>query len=434
MTAYWNPDQLLQITGRARPGGIQCSGLNGGIGPRCGWQKWSDNTDNIKIRALLPTMARKPLSKVTLEDLVELAALCLCRDNHAYQKHTLASEWENIVKQAAAQAASSPPRPRTPEVKTERPFVFGAFGYPTPPSTQPSAQSSFFTFEEPNREITGLREKLTGTESDLSATQQKLTETESELSATRQKLDTFVLEKKMADAAEQTMRTSAKERLKSVQNQLSKSTAEREKLREEKDRQTQALQKEMATARAQHNALMEKKDLELKTAQGRLASSQQLDGQKDSQLQALQDQLTRAHAAYDTLKRGKEHELGVAEGRYESYRQETGRLVRQREAELEQAREKLAGSDSERERLSAENIELKQQLHALQVALETADASVSHLQGQLLVAQKPKADREVALPQKQDGSPNWTHRLQVWLRRLAPSHAQKRARMRRYDV
>ncbi|KAK4107478.1 hypothetical protein N656DRAFT_785262 [Canariomyces notabilis] len=105
MIAPWNPDALLRIRGNAKQGEIQCSGINRSAkrrGSRCGFHKYKDNKDNIKVQKRLLSLASKAPSQVTLQDLAELAELCLCRDNHYYQKDDLAEEWMEMVEGFAA--------------------------------------------------------------------------------------------------------------------------------------------------------------------------------------------------------------------------------------------------------------------------------------------------------------------------------------------
>ncbi|GAB1313436.1 hypothetical protein MFIFM68171_03646 [Madurella fahalii] len=89
MTASWDPEQLLDIRGRAMiKGGIQCHGRNGGHGSRCGWTKGGREDEMPDVRdaeKLLDSMARKPMWDVTAQELQHLARLCLCRDHHMNQ-------------------------------------------------------------------------------------------------------------------------------------------------------------------------------------------------------------------------------------------------------------------------------------------------------------------------------------------------------------
>ncbi|KAK3356372.1 hypothetical protein B0T25DRAFT_536601 [Lasiosphaeria hispida] len=405
MTIYWNPDQLLQITGKAKRGEIQCSGLTRGNGPRCGFEKWSQNPDNKAVQTLLPSLAAKPFSKVTPQDLLYLAELCLCRDWHANQKHTVAGKWEKIVRQAAAQVAlPAPPCPQTAEIKIDHPPVFGSFSILTPPSTQSSSQNTSFSVEDPTPVPTWSSAKEM-----ISNLQKKLTAAKSELDATQQKLAALNFDEGILEAAE--------EKLESVQEQLSRSTAERKMLAEERRREYEALQENLATTHETHDALMKRKDIELKTTQGRLESSQQLNDEKDREIQVLRDQLAAAQIDNATLM----NLMKDNANRLENYHEHARKLIRQKDAELEQERERLTGSASEKQRLSGENAGLTQRLHDLHLALQVAEDRASRLQGQLLEAEKSVIGREVVLHQKQNSSSRWTHRLRGWIRKVRAS-------------
>lgn len=147
MTARWEPDTLLRIRGNAQYGEIQCPGTNRGPkrrGERCGYQKWRDDVDNIAVQDMLPSLARKSLTQVTLQDLTTLAELCLCRDRHGDQKDKIAKKWKQEVDNLAAEEAGLPTCSTTPETKKHLPSM-ASFGLPTPPSTQTNSQNSSFS-------------------------------------------------------------------------------------------------------------------------------------------------------------------------------------------------------------------------------------------------------------------------------------------------
>ncbi|KAK4442009.1 hypothetical protein QBC34DRAFT_419372 [Podospora aff. communis PSN243] len=141
MSCYWDPEEVLEIRGKARSGEIQCSGTNRNttgprFGERCGYEKWRNDQDNKEVQELLPVLSRRTVSSITLADLVALAELCLCRDNHAGQKHDLAGQWQRLLDnvEPVGETIHQPDNePMSTATDTRQPRWSG---FPVPPSTQ----------------------------------------------------------------------------------------------------------------------------------------------------------------------------------------------------------------------------------------------------------------------------------------------------------
>ncbi|KAK3346079.1 hypothetical protein B0T25DRAFT_550992 [Lasiosphaeria hispida] len=266
MAGLWNPDQLLNITGRGVYGKIQCSGLNKGVGPRCGFQKPTGDPDSVAVHRLLPTLAARPLSGITHEDLIELAELCLCRDWHFRQKQRVACAWQAKIAQALSQqqqSAAAPPRLGTPEPIAPEPL--GAFGMPTPPSTQTSSRNTSFTFESPPPPALGLptsrdssdRHALAALRKDLDDVREQLA------AAVRENTMLQGVERHLKEAAsaETQARVLAEAELASARDQLRHAATQREDLERECVRDAQSLKAALSLSAELRRDLSERERL-----------------------------------------------------------------------------------------------------------------------------------------------------------------------------
>lgn len=96
---YWDPGNLLQITESDGKSQVQCVGrARSRYNARCRWTV--ANSDTTVVLGKLRELASSPPSKVTKQDLEELAVHCLCRDYHSHQWLEVAQRWEPVVAQA----------------------------------------------------------------------------------------------------------------------------------------------------------------------------------------------------------------------------------------------------------------------------------------------------------------------------------------------
>jgi hypothetical protein len=107
-TEYWDPENLLQITGYGKFGEIQCVGCAvTHYNARCRLTKTNQNPEVVEIYNLLASMAGKPPTEVTTENLRRLAMLCLCKEYHSHQKDDTVTRWKSVVKRAAKQYSNN---------------------------------------------------------------------------------------------------------------------------------------------------------------------------------------------------------------------------------------------------------------------------------------------------------------------------------------
>ncbi|KAJ2900485.1 hypothetical protein MKZ38_002439 [Zalerion maritima] len=99
---YWDPGNLLQITGYGKPGEIQCVGrAKKSFRVRCRWTKDGGDPDVVEINRILASMAAKPPSDITTTEVRRLAGLCLCTDFHISQQEETVQIWQRVVRHAA---------------------------------------------------------------------------------------------------------------------------------------------------------------------------------------------------------------------------------------------------------------------------------------------------------------------------------------------
>jgi len=425
MTARWSPDALLRIRGNAQEGGIQCSGTNRSPrrwGQRCGWRKWRDNADSIEVQKKLPSLGRKPVAQVTLQDLTELAELCLCRDRHFDQKNDLAKKWMEQVDELAAIEAELPTYPMTPEtkhIKYSQPVI--TFGLPTPPSSQNTSQNNSFTFAPPvdspipppafafkandvkppsllggaivNRDALHLENKmLKSSETQLTArlnkettakqdvekklgdAQTKISNLSSEIKSLNARLaevelDRAIAKDELAGARQQAdTLTSVRDRM--VEESESRLAAQRKELTGEKDRELQAahFQYTDETIRLKEKSAT---DLEVQ-ARGYKILVQQAEKDRDDKVQSLENQLAAANTEYDSLKEETDAELSLASGQRQTLQQEITKLKRQ-----------LEDATTQNTSVMAENADLAQRLRDTQQVLAAVKQQVASMEREL---------------------------------------------------
>ncbi len=398
MTALWSPNQVLQIQGKARPDEIQCSGLiNKGAGPgRCGWEKRVSDADNRAVQAMLPRLARKRLPDVTLNDLLALAELCLCRDWHADQKYSVARRWEQTVRQAAAAQRVTLPRPApAPHTPVKRPGYarpVGVFGMATPPSSQSNSQSSF-TATPSNvkndddedesddqappspqpaavllrQQLADSQSKFAESQSSLADSQTKLTNVQAKLAATQAQLTALDHENKQL----QTSLTQLKEESagKEVVAAWARAHVEQDLARtvEQLSALSSAAEKH---EEEQRQRLAEQEETHCRELQGLQTETEQ----RQIQIQELQDELVAAQ------QRQRDQD--------EAHASHTQLLLEEKEGELQIAGTKAATAAAEeaeriRKELGAKINALTAAYSALEASLEAKDDELQKLRTKL---------------------------------------------------
>lgn len=440
MAALWNPDQLLNITGSGLYRKVQCSGINKGNGLRCGFQKRVDDKDNMAIHRLLPSLAARPLSGITREDLLDLAELCLCRDWHYPQKHRLADDWGAEITQALArqQAAIAPPRLQTPEPPAPgsdgRPL--GAFGMPTPPSDRrrsrppspimgsPSNAPPSFYPVTPRDNSPSLQESISSLQADLSAARQ-------ELDNTRDALNNALndLRDKNQQLGEKT------EKLTEITQQLHEANKKMD--------QMQGLET-WADNQAKAKALAEITNDELKRSletqrQNFEAEIQRLRNKRDERVANLSRELKEEKQRSDSLQKDRDHARAEHAKASHSFTATALDKAMQAEEHANQTKAK----DEELDRLKLELDQAKQaldeekrqhgetrqarnryevQVRQLLASKPAHDFPVSHVTGKTPRTQVTEIGRELVLRREPTGKMSWMHRLRGWLDRLRPGH------------
>ncbi|KAK1828610.1 hypothetical protein QBC39DRAFT_149493 [Podospora conica] len=392
--ALWNPDQLLSIAGKARPGEIQCSAINTGDGRRCGWQKWTADPDNRAVQDMLPSLAAIPPADITTTQLLRLAELCLCRDKAAHfnQKGQLAGRWLTIIRKHVA-ATQQHIRPRTPETS----YFTAQAAYPSPASSPESVvsskESSHRTSSEipdeedsagvvpgrrPHFAVPSVDEELRESREEIKKSQEELRRTQEELRKSQQEL------------------LKAQAELNNSQEQLLVALAEKRVL--EKNRATMADAVKQLT-------------IDHEVVQGEMS---ELKSAAEAREKEVRETRERAWAAESDANR-----------------------VR---LERDEARTRLADADGEKQRLAVEMGQLRERVASLErekgglnVELATEKTNVSNLCERLAIYEQRDAGRELVPMRGMTGDNGWKTRVQLWLGRLGGKHG-KRPRMSRYDV
>jgi regulator of replication initiation timing len=410
MIAPWNPDALLRIRGNAEQGEIQCSGINRSAkrrGSRCGFHKYKDNKDNIKVQKRLLSLASKAPSQVTLQDLTELAELCLCRDNHHYQKDDLAEEWMEMVEgfaaiqlAAATESESLPPaRPVAPEpkhVKNPNSNTDMTSGLPTPPSSQTKSQCNTFPVSplihsplappefpfKPTSTSTKQHEDLIAERGTLCLENKMLTTAETHLAA---RLDEETNAKQVAE-----------QELNDAQTKISNLSVEIGSLK------ARLAQVELDRTLAEDKLAKVTTDLEIQ-AQRYKNLLHKVKKVHDYKVQALDNQLAAANTKCASLEQEMDAKLSLASKERQSLSEELAKLKRQLEDATEQNRS-----------LTTENADLEQQLRTTTQVLGQKHQRISMLERELEVERtKPLLVREGQ--EKQRGR-SWLGRLGRWFR------------------
>ncbi|KAK0749051.1 hypothetical protein B0T18DRAFT_427239 [Schizothecium vesticola] len=374
--ALWNPDQLLSIAGKARPGELQCSAINTSDGRRCGWQKWSADPDNRAVQALLPSLAATPPGDITPARLMHLAELCLCRDKpaHASQQGALAARWRAIIRRhvAAQQQQQQEKRPRTPERD-----VLARAAYPSPASSPDSAASSSHRAS-------------------------------SEISFED---DIAVLKSGGAWAVP------AEEELEKTKEQLRVVLAEKTTLERDRATATEIAEQLLITCRAVQD---EKSELQsaVEAREKEMGQTRERAGEAEREATRLRVERDDAQARLAGVEEEKQRFVGAVEAAQEALGEmRTG---------MDQLEKRVALLESDKEAF-------RQHLHEMSAELATEKTRVLKLLNRLAVDEKRDAGREVVPARKTLGEDGWKTRVQLWLRRLGGAHG-KRPKVSKYDV
>jgi DNA repair exonuclease SbcCD ATPase subunit len=345
MPCYWDPEQVLEIRGTARSGEIQCSGTNkypagSRFGERCRYEKWGKDQDHKDVQELLPMLSRRPVSEITLADLLILAELCLCRDNHAHQKRDLAERWQKIIEKFDHVEHTVHTRADALAFMTADAHQPRRFGLPNPPSTQNNSPNTSSTFSGPIEPPSprAIRHQL--------AEKEKLAELQDAVAA-------LELENKSLRAAEERLQgivkdeSQLKERAereyKQMQGVISHLSSEKGNLDSLLQMAIQGRAEAEAKAKRRKQQLSDKDGLiqdlrEAIVAQTISLSSARADSvAKDQDIQTLQQQLAAVRCGLEQL----EAELEEVKIQSEVYRETMSVTQQARERERDQARADL---------------------------------------------------------------------------------------------
>jgi len=375
--SLWNPDQLLSIAGKARPGELQCSAINTSDGHRCGWQKWTADPDNRAVQALLPSLAAVPPGDITPAQLLRLAELCLCRDKpaHANQKGALAARWQAVIrKHVAAQQQQRQPerRPRTPERD-----VLARAAYPSPASSPDSAVSSShrasseMSFEDDIAVLGSGGPRAVPTEKELEKTKE----------------------------------------------QLRVALAEKTTLERDRATATEIAEQLLVTCRAVQD---EKSELQsaVEAREKEMGETRERAGEAEREASRLRTERDDARMRLAGAEEEKQRFVGAVEAAQEALGEmRTG---------MDQLEKRVVLLESDKEAF-------RQHLQEMSAELAMEKTRVSKLLSRLAVDEKRDAGREVVPVRKMVDEHGWKTRVQLWLRRMGGAHG-KRPKVSKYDV
>ncbi|KXX74223.1 Reticulocyte-binding protein 2 a [Madurella mycetomatis] len=399
MTVSWDPERLLDIRGRARiRDGIQCHGENGGLGPRCGWTKGIRDDERPDVRDaedILQSMARKPPSNVTQQELQRLAYLCLCRDHHMTptQMYNLADKWARLVRNAMAtqtppQTAHLSPAPETAPVTaptTTLQFT-GTERQNTNWQMTLSAQVGSTVNSRGSQSTNGTQHQHADAPAGFASSRRSPSRerTEKELAITLARLSALQIQNEDLREEEQrlkalgmehsTFRENIERELAATRTQLSSVQLENENLRNQEHR-LEALdaeystfrehtRAELATTQEQLSAL----ELENETLREKTDHLQALESEHSTSKKRVEDKLSQSLAENKKLKEKKDNELEA--------------LGRQHSALVQKEREALRKKDEELRALREQYNELEQKERQLACALSKKDDELQKLHNQ----------------------------------------------------
>ncbi|KAK4451301.1 hypothetical protein QBC34DRAFT_401646 [Podospora aff. communis PSN243] len=397
MTTRWDPETLFDLRGIAPQGDIQCSGRCGSEsrkGRRCGWttERWnSGDDDRVDAQVMLSNLGRKHPSEITMHELTQLAAVCLCGNWHKGQRGTIARRWMDQVDALAPTIPNDmPPVPSTPErasVSQPPPFVFHS-GNLTPPSSQRNANSFsfipphalgppppfFFGANTADQQLRDAQTQITSLTSEIETLN---------ITLAQKDLDRCTISDELAGTRQQLATASAE--LSSTRQQLAAMSSENDrikqdvasqllKLKQEKDRELRAADFEHTT---ELTRLREKatKDLDAQ-AQGHSSRLQQAEKERDA-----------AQMKFRTLRQEADAKLTSAAERNRALSQEVAMLKGQLEA------------------AAAQNASLVKELGDTQEALDAAGQRAVELEREL------REERERAIMMRERQRRSWPSRL-----------------------
>ncbi|KAK3376967.1 hypothetical protein B0T24DRAFT_701011 [Lasiosphaeria ovina] len=442
MQRYWDPDRVLDVTGQAWPGGIQCRGQNSS-GNRCEWIKRGHADEAQDARdalARLETLARRPPSAVTAADLHALAPLCLCRDYHMRQSDTIVAEWEVAL---AVLESRTPARDAGSPEEDENDSGYGSL----PSSSSPSPSK-----KEVKRAL-GPSGVLRGPE-DEGLTAARLAETEAQLGQMRDLVVALRRDKAALDTDREGLKLLVSDnaaRSETLQQRLAESVAEGDKVLAERDSQLRTLKKRVADAEAglkdkdkeleavmkelsvcvmrnhkEVTAVVQDKEAELREAG--LREARRI-GMKDMEIQSLREQLAAERAQHATDINDKDTEMQAMGSKSKCLLDQARRQIQQAESEIRQKgtelqreQAKLASSQSDASMLEAEVTRLRVRVQDLESALKAAqsDAPVER------PVAPPSLARQAVHYRRKEG---WVGRLKRWAKAVDPTHSKKQSQI-----
>ncbi|KAK0616887.1 hypothetical protein B0T14DRAFT_556270 [Immersiella caudata] len=386
MAARWHPYTVLGLQGDEAPEGeIQCSAICYGQkrrGHRCRWttdaEEWiNGDDDRDNARRMLSALERKFPSEVTLDDLKELAAVCVCRRRHRHMGGDVAGKWLKQVQGLAAIPAEAPPRPSTPGQAnpSQHPPNVYTCGNPTPPRSQENlklSSSGTSSVDPPPKFDLPVFESSPShqTDQELRDAKAKI----SDLSSRNEKLNARLGEQDFIECM-------TKEKLERVQKKL-------DKLSSEKDSLIEQSKKDLARQRE----LMEEKSRLVEQSKKDLAVQRQLTEENralSQEMATLKRQLESAAAENDSLRgeldcmtaensslRGA---LNSVTAENKSLRGELGFAA----AENESLQGQLDSAVADNNKLEGQNAGVAGELRETQDALRVSRQIVSHLERKL---------------------------------------------------
>ncbi|KAK5655697.1 hypothetical protein OQA88_5630 [Cercophora sp. LCS_1] len=424
MAALWDPNNVFKVSGNATGADIQCRGARRD-GDRCGWQKRSGDPDARNALALVASMATRPPPNVTTADLRSLAKYCLCRDWHANQQDRIVREWQHVLKQAvdrynatrkAAELEASQPTP------SFHPVLAPQFASS---QTLTNGSRSVGATQDDRAEYIQQIQKLEGL---LSALKMDKTKFAKDLAETQDKVS--VLEVKNKNLEQQCRSLEEEEALKiSERSTLLK---EHSKLKEEASNmpffksEITRLRKDNDSLRGEVRTI--KLDNESLTKRCEQLEDEKLHNDTTQQgVEELRKRLSRSKTSREEMRRvnqQRDAEIQELRQRLREKDAESAGSQRQREAEILQAREQLVGAELEKERLVTENSELRQRLQGVLASLKEAEERAQSVQpgaGPVVVWEPHGRNRN-------DRS-SWIRRLEKWLKELGSASTRKVSRI-----
>jgi len=379
--------------------------------------------DKIKAWGMLSTLGRKPPSEVTLQELMKLAALCLCGNWHKGQAGKIASKWMDLVEALPPTPAEIPPLPSTPEkpkVPESPPFTIN-FGNPTPPSSQENLRP--FSFTSPLGLPIRPPTFVFGANNNKAPT--SLTSGDAQLAARLKE--------------ESSAKNQAKKELRDAQTKISNLTSEMNTLNidlAKKELEKANAEDEPARVKQQLDALSSEKDSVVEKLEKDLAAQRQLTEDRDRELRAAEFQhateITRLNQKatkglevqaqrYKALAEQAEKQKEAAQIKFSNLQQEARTKLtsasdgkRALSDEIRVSKGQLESATAHNSSLTARNDELAQDLRETQEALEAAGQRVFNLEREL---REERAKPVLATKgQEKQRDRNWLGRVSERLR------------------